>query len=208
MFVSFVKAVDRKSGKVKTLAEVVTLTHDQNAVGKVRSAWRDLHAASEKGSALRAQFSNAICFLGNAVHGKSFFRDKNTEAEKAKAEARKQELLERQRSARQAAEEAKAAFETAMANAKAFGVAVADAGLEAKLKELELERDDLAKQLAELQAYGDQLKTEVDSAAADDSPEGDESANAGQPDQSAVPAKSSSLVPRAAKPSETGAPPP
>lgn len=151
MYVSFVKAVDRKTGKVKTLAEVVTITHDQLATGKVRDVWRELNATTEKGRELRRTYLHAVCFMLNTSQGTRTFKDKDTVAEKAKREEAAQELRDKQDAAKQAAEATKAAMVAAIEEAARLGIQVDNPELDAKVAQLEAERDALAKKLADLQ---------------------------------------------------------
>lgn len=149
MYVSFVKAIDRKTGKGKTLAEAVTLTHDQAAAGKVRDMWNEINAAADKGRELRKLFSHATCTLLNTNQGVRVFKDKDAKAEKARREAKAAAESEALQKAQAALEAAQEAASKARADLIAAGGTPDDVAAQDVIKKLEAERDELLRKLEE-----------------------------------------------------------
>ncbi|MBL9115520.1 MAG: hypothetical protein JNJ83_10990 [Verrucomicrobiaceae bacterium] len=151
MYLSFVKAIERKSGKLKTLVEIATVTYDQSKLGKVLDAMNAFDAPTKEGAALRSSYSHMQCVLTNTLRCNREFADVDAallQAEReAAAEAERQAMLKAQADV----EAARAALEKAKADLVAVGGSPEEVSpeIKASFDALQKERDEL---LAKLEA--------------------------------------------------------
>ena len=156
MFISFVKGIERKTGKLKTLAEVASPTYDQNKLIKLIATADAFDAPSKEGAELRATYSHMMCVVTNNVRNNREYADANADAVRARREASDE-------ADRLARDKANAALESArntLAQAKADllaagGTVEEDEELKAVITKLEVERDELLKKLDEAATKAD-----------------------------------------------------
>jgi hypothetical protein len=113
MFLSFVKALERKTGKLKTLAEIATATYDQSKVAKVIALADAFDAATKQGAELRKAHSHMICVITNSIRCNREYADIALEEEQKLKDASLEAERIAQVQAQAAIEEARASFEKA-----------------------------------------------------------------------------------------------
>jgi hypothetical protein len=163
MLISFVKAISRKDGKVKTLVEVASVAAGRTDLSKIVKLWGQFQSGEKAGGDLRRQYSSAICCRENSFLPALTFRDADLEQQQVARDAAAREASEAVQAAelalqvvRDAQAAAVAAHADATAKAKAAGIeldspAMGTASLEERVKGLEKERDEaLAKVAASL----------------------------------------------------------
>jgi len=84
MFLSTLKALDRKSGKPVTLIEVVSTGPGATEVGKVSAAYQKIIGSGSEGVAMRAKYSSVLFMVDNQVRNLHHFPD--IVAQQAKAQ--------------------------------------------------------------------------------------------------------------------------
>ena len=148
MFISFVKAIERKSGKLKTLAEMGTATYDQSKINKVQAAADAFDAPTKEGASLRQTYSHVICVIMNKLRSNREYADAELEALRINREAVESAERAAQEKAKADLDAARAELEKAKAALIASGGTIeGDENLKAQVEKLEAERDELKAKL-------------------------------------------------------------
>lgn len=158
MFLSFVKALSRKSRKLVTLAEVVSEAAGQVSLQKVSDAWAMVQSPGKQGEQARNEYSHVIFVVENEVRGRLSFtqveaqKEEQLRAQQIRDAAEKLQVVKAKMEAAQSADQAlRAEITAANEQARAAGleeIPLPDNGLaiRAEFERLEAELEKLRKQ--------------------------------------------------------------
>lgn len=168
MYISFVKALERKTGKLKTLSEVATATYDQSVIGKVLKVAESFDSATKEGAVLRATYSHVQCVITNSLRFQREYADVDLEAAaKLAAEAAEVERVAREEAQRKL-KAAQDALEQAKAELLASGGSLPEDELKTQLEALKAANQKLAALVPPDDPVGGSSEASVDASQEED----------------------------------------